>query len=112
MPSYQDIESRLQIVEEKTDFIMRSMIHQVMERLPTLDVNGNPITKVTRKSLLELYREFKDVSLAEAASKAAWNRSVAGEGGDHELRAGGADSVHPDPVGPASRPNAITLTDA
>jgi hypothetical protein len=51
MPSYQDIETRLRVVEEKVDLLMRS--------IKINKVEGLVDKKVTTKSLLEIYHEMK-----------------------------------------------------
>lgn len=55
MPSYQDIETRLRVVEDKVDILMRSIKITKVER-PTL-IGGDSVT--VTKSLLDIYREMK-----------------------------------------------------
>jgi hypothetical protein len=80
MPSYQDLETRMRTVEAKIDFIMRTMILQTVEQLPTLDANGQPMARATRKNLLELYREYTNAELQRLAAKSAWDRRNSGSG--------------------------------
>lgn len=53
MASYQDIESRLRVVEDKIDFTMKAFAVQRTERSAILGGNDRVVTK----HLLDLYRE-------------------------------------------------------
>lgn len=55
MPSYQDIETRLLVVEDKIDFIMKSF--PIRKKTPSTLMPGEFI--VEDINLLDLYRELK-----------------------------------------------------
>lgn len=63
MPSYQDIEQRLQIIEEKVDLLMRSISIQRVE--------GVVDKKVVTKTLLDLYRDMKSRGVMLTTEKTA-----------------------------------------
>ena len=114
MASYQDLETRMRVVEDKLNFLMDAMGQQSAEQTGMIDPTTNqPVIKVTRKTFNEIYREFKNAQLQALAAKANWDRRSAGEvGGEVEpeaTRDTGSDTL---PV-PTTSPKAgaIHLTD-
>jgi hypothetical protein len=55
MPSYQDIETRLRVTEDKLDLLMK--MASITKREPSTLMPGEFVT--TRMSLLDLYREIR-----------------------------------------------------
>lgn len=55
MASYQQIESRLDQIERKLDFVMRAGSMKVAIDTGLIDANGNPAMKHLNGSLLEIY---------------------------------------------------------
>lgn len=67
MPSYQDIESRLQSVEEMLSFLMTNMRMTAVVNTSVLGADGKPqAAKKFEGSLLELYRIAKTEALPVA----------------------------------------------
>ncbi len=58
MPSYQDIETRLRVVEDKVDLLMRSI--RITRREGLVD------PKTVTKTLLDIYREMKGLGMSAA----------------------------------------------
>lgn len=56
MASYQDIDVRLKVIEDKLEFLMRIMRGRVVAQTGMLDAAGKPITKIIDSSLLDMYR--------------------------------------------------------
>ena len=114
MPSYQDIETRLRVVEDKLNFLMDAMGQQSAEQTGMIDPTTNqPVIKVTRKTFNEIYREFRNAQLQALAAKANWDRRSAGEvGGAVEPEAPSAAGSGPAQDPPAAaRASGIQLTD-
>ena len=105
MSSYQDIETRLQVVEDKLAFIMLSMRQQTVERLPTLDASGQPMVRVTQKTFLELYLEARNAHLANQAlaSQTARDGRILGAPGE-------VGSLHSGPANSASHTEGSSVT--
>lgn len=61
--SVQDIDTRLKVVEDKLDFVMRQFKLNKQTLLPTLDSHGNPLVKVEVMSLLDVYHSIKNGSV-------------------------------------------------
>jgi hypothetical protein len=61
MPSYQDIETRLQVVEDKINFVMLAM--------KVTRVEGIIAPKAITKTLLEIYLEAKGLGRVPALIK-------------------------------------------
>lgn len=55
MPSYQDLETQVIVLEDKLDFVMKTF--SVSKRYPSLLNPGQDV--IETKSLLDLYREVK-----------------------------------------------------
>lgn len=58
MPSYQDIETRLRVIEDKVEFILKTFT--VTKQYESLLVPGQVIRE--SKTLLDVYRELKSQS--------------------------------------------------
>lgn len=67
MPSYQDIETRLRVAEDKLDLIMKTF--QITKRFKH-PISDEIITET--KTLLDIYREIKhmDLEVLNASDKA------------------------------------------
>lgn len=63
MASYQDIDTRLQVVEDKLDFIMRSFRMKVASPNGLLNADGSPSYSTFEGDLLEIYRMAKSKQL-------------------------------------------------
>ena len=62
MASYQDIDTRLKVVEDKIDFIMNNLRMQAqIVNNSVLDAHGKPTVRVESGSLLDWYRLAKVV---------------------------------------------------
>lgn len=63
MPSYQDIETRLNVVEDKLHFIMTAMRMKGMISSGLVGPDGQPTGQVVDHSLLEWYRLVKQQAI-------------------------------------------------
>lgn len=61
--SYQEIDTRLRVVEDLITFIAKNMRGKVIVHTGVVDPNGEPVTRVIDGSLLEIYQ------LAQQAEK-------------------------------------------
>lgn len=59
MSSYQEIETRLNVVEDKLEFIMTSMKMRGAQPTGLLDQAGNPSFRVIEGTMLDFYRLAK-----------------------------------------------------
>lgn len=71
MASYQDIDSRLKVVEDKIDFVMKAFT--VTKREPSIISPGQFITQT--KDLLSIYREARALG-AQLISTEELNREL------------------------------------
>ena len=55
MPSYQDLETRLRVVEDRLNFVMSSLRMKAASPNGLLNADGSPSYSVFEGSLLELY---------------------------------------------------------
>ena len=60
MASYQDIDTRLHVVEDKVDLLLRSI--RITKREPPKIIGGEAV--VVTKSLLEIYHEMKGLGFS------------------------------------------------
>ena len=68
MPSYQEIEMRLNVVEDKLDFLMNSMRMKVARANGLFKADGTPDYSTIDGSLLEIYRMVKTQGLSTASA--------------------------------------------
>ena len=106
MPSYQDIETRLRVVEDKLHFLMNALGHQTAEPTGMIDPATNqPVIRVTKKTFLDVYREYNNANLQAMAAKADWDRRGVGDVGptleqDRAIDTGGQGYDSSGPVQP------------
>ena len=55
MSSYQDLETRLETIERKVDFILKTGRMRATLATGVMDASGQPVVKTFEGSLLELY---------------------------------------------------------
>ena len=111
MPSYQDIETRLLVVEDKIDFLLRAMGQQTVESTGMVDPATNqPMVRVVKKTFLDIYREFQDAKLQALAAKANWNRRSDSGVGEADNQTTGIPAESTNDTGTAAG-SQILLTD-
>lgn len=60
MASYQDIETRLRVAEDKLDFFMKQFVVTKRSLSATLDAAGRPTVKEETTNLLNVYHESRN----------------------------------------------------
>ena len=56
MPSYQDLEVRTCVLEDKIDFLLRAIPITLVRKSAVADADGNFASIPTKSNMLELYR--------------------------------------------------------
>lgn len=87
--SYQDIATRLEVVEDKLQFVMNALVEQKQEPTGQFSPDGKPLIRITRRTFVDIYREVQSAKLAAMAA------SVARDHANRGNAAGGAESADP-----------------
>ena len=75
MPSYQDIDTRLAVLEDKLSWFFSNMRQKSIVPTGTVNAAGEPQGRVVVQNLHDAYREFNNENLATVAASVARGRS-------------------------------------
>jgi hypothetical protein len=69
MPSYQEVEQRLKVVEDKINFVMNTIQLTTVVATGLFDNQGQPVGDRKQMSLLQMYHMANDIQIREAATE-------------------------------------------